>query len=190
MKTFKEQCKSPNRLADGVRSSFTDMLEKEIDTQMDGWMKKHNDLIDQNGLKIVYNGKKKISEKVNILLVENNNCSDLVYLSGGICILSWSRLSLEIIAVPEWDRLGCAICLCWKCWELAKIHSRNRQMERGMRERPSPLPTALRWIQSRLAASVSATLESSFWRMWTDFSTWRLATEERSLATFIMLPLC
>ena len=88
MKTFKEQCKSPKRLVDGVRSSFTEMLEKEIDTQMDGWMKKHNDLIDQNGLKIVYNGKKKISEKVNILLVENNNCSDLVYLSGGICILS------------------------------------------------------------------------------------------------------
>ena len=78
MKAFKEQCKSPKRLVDGVRSSFMEMLEKEIDTQMDGWVKKHNDLIDQNGLKIVYDGKKKVSEKVNILLVENNNCSDRV----------------------------------------------------------------------------------------------------------------
>ena len=78
MKTFKGQCKSPNRLVDGVRSSFTEMLEKEIDTQMDGWVKKHNDLIDQNGLKIVYDGKKKVSEKVNILLVENNKSSDRV----------------------------------------------------------------------------------------------------------------
>ena len=37
-KAFKEQCKSPKRLVDGVRSSFMEMLEKEIDTQMDGWV--------------------------------------------------------------------------------------------------------------------------------------------------------
>ena len=36
MKAFKEQCKSPKRLVDGVRSSFMEMIEKEINTQIDG----------------------------------------------------------------------------------------------------------------------------------------------------------
>lgn len=78
LRTFKDMCESPNRLVNGFESSFTEIVKKEINTQIDEWVKKHADLIDQNGLRIVYNGKKKVSEKVNILLVENNSCSDLV----------------------------------------------------------------------------------------------------------------
>lgn len=77
VEAFKKSCKSPKRFENGFESSFTKTLEQEIDTQIEGWKKKHNDLIDKNGLKIVYDGKKTVSERVNILMVANNTCMEL-----------------------------------------------------------------------------------------------------------------
>ena len=77
VKAFKKSCKSPNRFVNGCESSFIRALEKEIDTQIDGWKKRHNDLIDKNGLKVVYDGSKSVSERVSILKVENSTCTEL-----------------------------------------------------------------------------------------------------------------
>lgn len=44
--------------SDGKETLLTDTLEKEIEKIIEESMKKHNDVIDKNGLKVTYDGKK------------------------------------------------------------------------------------------------------------------------------------
>ena len=56
MKGFEEKCKSATHLVDGKETLLTDTLEKEIEKIIEESMKKHNDVIDKNGLKVTYDG--------------------------------------------------------------------------------------------------------------------------------------
>ena len=78
MNAFRKSCVCPNRLENGVKLSLSTLLEKQIDEQIAVCVERHNDMIDENGLRIVYDGRKRVSERVSILCVENGSCADVM----------------------------------------------------------------------------------------------------------------
>lgn len=110
MKGFEEKCKSATHLVDGKETLLTDTLEKEIEKIIEESMKKHNDVIDKNGLKVTYDGKKKVTEKVTILYVEDNSCTELMS-------FKWNNIYLQLKHVIIRD--GC--CLRVKSFELSNL---------------------------------------------------------------------
>ena len=130
MKGFEEKCKSATHLVDGKETLLTDTLEKEIEKIIEESMKKHNDVIDKNGLKVTYDGGNEIwrgfyrnGDKV-ISLKEYEGMSGL-----------WREVNEngELLSVSEYDDK-------WmkngRCFEVESGHlKRECVYENGMKKR-------------------------------------------------------
>ena len=110
MKSHRMKWKSVTHLVDGKETSLIATLEERIEVIIKESVKKHNDVIDKNGLKVTYDGRKKVTEKVTILCVEDNSCTELMS-------FKWKNLYLKLKQVI----IGDNCCLRVNSFELSGL---------------------------------------------------------------------